>query len=149
MENEEVQTFCFDIKVYASGSQGSSKRTSPKKIFENYDVLKNEKKEKKVYSAPATIMLKPKSVRLPVFDEAVNVSVAEVDWPALRTVFSRFQVNVKYELAFDGDQFAVVMVSVTGTFPVFLTYTVLVVVDPAEIVPQLIDVQFCVHWLLE
>jgi len=40
-------------------------------------------------------MSQPKVERLPVFDAAVNVSVAWIDAPAFRTVFCRFQVRVR------------------------------------------------------
>jgi len=94
-------------------------------------------------------MLKLKSVRLPVLEAAASVNVASIDWPAFRTVFCRFQVRVSAVLAVVGNQLAFVMVSVTGTFPVFFTHIILVVVLPGFSVPQLIDVQFVVHWLLE
>ncbi len=42
-----------------------------------------------------SVTSQPKVVRLPVFEAAVNVSVAGVDWPAFRTVFCRFHVRVK------------------------------------------------------
>ncbi len=39
--------------------------------------------------------LQPKLVRVPVFDAAVNVSVAGIDCPAFSTVFCWFQVKVR------------------------------------------------------
>ena len=66
-------------------------------------------------------MLKPKFVMVPVFDAAVRVRVAERVAPAFKTLFARFQVNVKYVAAVVGCQLLVVMLRVTGRFPVFLT----------------------------
>ena len=60
-------------------------------------------------------------VRPFVFDAAVNVNMAEIDCPAFRTVFWRFQDRVSELLALLGVQLAVVMVRVSGTLPVFLT----------------------------
>ncbi len=73
------------------------------------------------YCVPVMIMLKLKLVRLPALDEAVSVSVAAIEFPTARTVASRFQVKVKYVLAFDGTQPPDVIESVTGRVPVFLT----------------------------
>jgi hypothetical protein len=58
---------------------------------------------------------------LPALADAVNVKVAETELPTARTEFSRFQVTVKYVLAFEGTQLVVVMLSVMGIVPVFLT----------------------------
>ena len=66
-------------------------------------------------------MLKLNVVMLPALADAVNVKVAETELPAARTEFSRFQVTVKYVLAFEGTQLVVVMLNVMGTVPVFLT----------------------------
>ena len=57
-----------------------------------------------VYSVPVMIMLKLKSVRLPVSEAAVSVSVAEVDWSGSRIVFCWSQVRVSAELAAVGTQ---------------------------------------------
>ena len=73
-----------------------------------------------VYCVPVSVTSQLNVVRLPVFDAAVNVSVAGVDCPAFRTVFCRFHVRVRYVLAFVGVQLFTVMVSVSGTVPVFL-----------------------------
>jgi len=88
-------------------------------------------------------------VRLPVFAAAVNVSVAWIDAPAFRTVFCRFQLKVKYVLALAGFQLPVVIVSVSGTLPVFLMYTVCVVVPPGLRVPTVRAVAGVVHALSE
>jgi hypothetical protein len=90
-------------------------------------------------------MLTLNVVMLPALADAVNVSVAETELPAATTVPSRFQVSVKYVLAFEGTQFVVVMLNVTGTVPVFLTYTVAVVEAPGANVPQLMLVQVWVQ----
>ncbi len=47
------------------------------------------------YWVPVRVTSQLKVVRLPVFEAAVNVSVAGVDCPAFRTVFCRFQVRVR------------------------------------------------------
>ena len=75
---------------------------------------------KVIYCVPVSVTSQLKVVRLPVFDAAVKVSVAWIDAPAFRTVFCRFQVNVNEELALLGVQLFVVIVSVSGTLPVFL-----------------------------
>jgi hypothetical protein len=67
------------------------------------------------------IMLKLKAVILPALDVADNVNIAETDWLGVKTVLPRFQVTDKYELAFVGTQLPVVMDSVSGREPVFLT----------------------------
>ena len=74
-----------------------------------------EKKWKIAYSAPVMIMLKLKLVRLPVFEAAVSVSIAEIDWLGSRIVFCRFQVRLSTELAVVGTQLPVVIVSVSGS----------------------------------
>ena len=98
---------------------------------------------------PVSVTSQLKVVRVPVFEAAVSVRVAWIDAPALRTVLCRFHVRVSTVLAVVGTQLPFVIVSVTGTVPVFFTHIVLVVVLPGYSVPQLIDVQFVVHWLLE
>ena len=55
----------------------------------------NHPKLKVVYCVPVSVTSQLKVVRLPVFDAAVNVSVAWIDAPAFRTVFCRFQDRVK------------------------------------------------------
>jgi hypothetical protein len=84
--------------------------------------LRATKKRKKdaVYSVPVMIILKLKLVMLPALDDADNINVALVDWPALKTVPPRFQLKLIYVFAFDGTQLAVVMESVIGTVPMFL-----------------------------
>lgn len=72
-----------------------------------------------VYCVPVSVTEQLKVVRLPVFDAAVNVSVAWIDCPAGRTVFCWFQVRVSDEVALDGFQLLAAMVSVSGTLPVF------------------------------
>jgi hypothetical protein len=69
---------------------------------------------------PVSVTSQLNVVRLPVFHAAVSVSVAWIDAPAFRTVLWRFQVNASEELAPVGAQLLVVMVSVSGAFPVFL-----------------------------
>ncbi len=44
---------------------------------------------------PVNVTSQLKFVRLPVFAAAVNVRVAWIDAPAFRTVFWRFQDNVR------------------------------------------------------
>ena len=73
------------------------------------------------YCVPVSVTSQLKVVMVPVFDAAVNVRVAGVDAPAARIVFPLFQVNVREELAPLGVQLVVVMVSVSGMLPVFLT----------------------------
>ncbi len=79
---------------------------------------------------PVSVTLQLKVVRVPVFAAAVSVRVAWVVAPAVRTVFCWFQLKVRYVLALVGFQLFVVIVSVSGTLPVFLMYTVCVVVAP-------------------
>ncbi len=86
------------------------------------------------------VTLQLKVVRLPVFAAAVNVSVAWIDCPAVRTVFCRFHVSVSDVLALVGFQLFAVIVSVSGTFPVFLMYTVLEALEPGASEPQSIEV---------
>lgn len=74
-----------------------------------------------VYSVPVMIMLKLKLVMLPALDDADNVNVALIDWLAVKTVPSRFQLKLMYVFAFDGTQLPVVMESVIGIVPMFLT----------------------------
>ena len=95
------------------------------------------------------ITLKLKVVMLPALDVADSVSVAEMELPTARTAPPRFQVKVRYVLAFEGAQFPVVMESVRGRVPVFLTYTVLVTEFPGVIAPQSRVVQFWVQPLSE
>ena len=102
-----------------------------------------------VYCVPVSVTLQLKVVRLPVFDAAVRVSVAWIDAPAFRTVFCRFHVRVSDEVALVGFQLFVVMVSVSGTLPVFLMYTVCVVVAPGLRVPTFRAVVVCVQALSE
>jgi hypothetical protein len=66
-------------------------------------------------------MLKLKLVKLPVFAATVSVSVAATTKPAGKEVPSMFQVKVKDELADDGFQSEVAMLSVSGVLPVFFT----------------------------
>ena len=86
---------------------------------------------------------------LPALPDAVNVSVAEIELPAARTELSRFQDAVKYVLALEGAQPVAIMLSVTGTVPVFLTYIVLVVEAPGAVDPQSSEVQAWVQPLSE
>ena len=69
---------------------------------------------------PVSVTSQLNVVRVPVFDAAVSVRVAWIDAPAFKTVFCRFQVRVSEELALVGFQLAGVIVSVSGTLPVFL-----------------------------
>ena len=69
---------------------------------------------------PVSVTSQLKVVRLPVFDAAVSVRVAWIDAPAFRMLSWRFHVRVKYELALVGFQLLAVIVSVSGTLPVFL-----------------------------
>jgi uncharacterized protein (DUF169 family) len=70
-------------------------------------------------------MLKLKFVMLLLMDEdTVSVKVALTLSPAFNDVPSRFQAKVIGPLALAGFQPDVVMLNVTGTLPVFLTYTV-------------------------
>ncbi len=88
-----------------------------------------------VYWVPVNVTSQLNVVRLPVLDAAVKVRVAWIDAPAFRTVFCRFQVSVSEELAPLGVQLVVVIVSVSGTLPVFLMYIVCVAVAPELRVP--------------
>ncbi len=65
-------------------------------------------------------MLKLKVERTPAPEEAVNVKVAETDVFGFRTWLALFQVSVRYVLAFEGIQFDIVMLRVSGMLPVFL-----------------------------
>jgi hypothetical protein len=56
---------------------------------------------------------------VPVFDAAVNVSVAWIDAPAFKTVFYRFQDNVREESAPVGVQLLSVRVNICPTLPVY------------------------------
>ena len=98
---------------------------------------------------PVSVTSQLNVVRLPVLDAAVSVSVAWIDWSAFRTVFCRFHVRVSEELALVGFQLFVVMVSVSGTLPVFLMYTVWFVVVPGFRVPTFRAVAVWVHALSE
>ena len=98
---------------------------------------------------PVSVTSQLKVVKLPVFDAAVNVSVAWIDCAAFRTVFCRFHVKVSDEVALAGFQLLAVMVSVSATLPVFLMYTVCVAVPPGLRAPMFRAVAVCVHWLSE
>jgi hypothetical protein len=70
-------------------------------------------------------MLKLKFVMLLLIDEeTASVNVALTLSPAFKDVPSLFQAKVIGPLALVGFQLEVVMLNVTGTLPVFLTYTV-------------------------
>ena len=73
-----------------------------------------------VYCVPVSVTSQLNVVRVPVLAAAVRVRVAWIEAPAFRTVFCRFQVSVSEESAPVGVQLFVVMVSVSGTLPVFL-----------------------------
>ena len=94
---------------------------------------------------PVNVTSKLKVVRLPVFAAAVKVRVAWIDAPEARTVFCLFQVKVRTEVELLGTQLPVVMVNVSGMLPVFLTYTVCVIVPPGLRFPALSDVTACVQ----
>ena len=64
-------------------------------------------------------------------------------------MFCRFQVKVSEELALVGVQLFVAIVSVSGMLPVFLMYTVCVVVPPGLRVPTVRAVQVWVQALSE
>ena len=96
---------------------------------------------------PVIVTEQLKVVRLPVFDAAVSVRVAWIDDPAFRMVFCWFQVRVSVVVALVGFQLFVVMVSVSGTLPVFLMYTVCVPVPPGLRDPTFRDVQVWVQAL--
>jgi hypothetical protein len=98
---------------------------------------------------PVSVTSQLKVVMVPVFDAAVRVSVAWIEAPAARTVLCRFHVNVSEEPAPLGVQLLVVMVNVSAMLPVFLTYTVCVVVPPGLRVPTARDVTVCVQALSE
>ena len=55
------------------------------------------------------------------FCETLSVSVAEVDCPAFRTVFSLSHVTLICPAAIVGFHDVVVMLKVIGAFPVFFT----------------------------
>ena len=75
-----------------------------------------------VYCVPVIVMLKLKFVRLAGLAATVNVNIAGIDADAFRTVLDpRFQLNVSTEVALDGLQALVAMVSVSGTLPEFFT----------------------------
>jgi hypothetical protein len=96
---------------------------------------------------PVIVTSQLKVVRLPVLAAAVKVNVAWIDAPAFNTLFCRFQFRVSEELALVGFQLFAVIVSVSGTLPVFLTYSVWVAVPPGLRVPTFRDVAGMVHWL--
>lgn len=82
--------------------------------------------------------------------DTVKVNVAALDAPGARTTLSEFQVRVIGPLAVDGLQFEGLIVKLTeAPVPVFLMYTVLVMVFPGVIVPQSIEVWARVHALSE
>ena len=64
-------------------------------------------------------------------------------------MFCRFQVSVSDVLALAGFQLFVVIVSVSGTLPVFLMYIVCVAVLPGLRVPTFRAVAICVQALSE
>ena len=98
---------------------------------------------------PVSVTEQLKVVRLPVFDAAVNVSIAWIDDPAFSTVFCWFHVNVSDEVALVGFQLFAVMVSVSGMLPVFLMYIVCVAVPPELRAPTFRAVAVCVQALSE
>ena len=82
--------------------------------------------------------------------DTLKVKIAATDCAGLSLVVSWFQVNVIGPFAFWGVQLLVVMFNVSESpLPVFLTYTVRVVVPPAVKVPQSKEVSGVVHALLE
>jgi len=95
------------------------------------------------------VTLQLKVVIDPQFDAAVNVSTAGIDCPAGRIVFCWFHVRVSEEVALVGFQLVVVMVSVSGTLPVFLMYIVWVAVPPGLRVPTFRVEAVCVQPLSE
>ena len=98
---------------------------------------------------PVSVTSQLKVVRLPVFDAAVNVSVAGIVWSAFRIVFCRFHVRVSDVVALVGFQLFALIVSVSGMLPVFLMYTVCVAVPPGFMVPTFRAVTVCVQALSE
>ena len=90
-----------------------------------------------------------KVVRLPVSGAAVRVSVAWIVCSGFRMVFCWFQVNVSDELALVGFQLFELIVSVSGTLPVFFMYNVCVAVPPGLMSPTFRAVTFCVQALSE
>ena len=64
-------------------------------------------------------------------------------------MFCRFHVRVSEELALVGFQLFAVIVSVSGTLPVFLMYTVCVAEPPGLSVPTVRAVVVCVQGLSE
>ena len=88
-----------------------------------------------VYWVPVIVTLQLKVVMEPQFDAAVNVSIAGIEFPAGRIVFCWFQLRVSESVALVGFQLVAAIVSVSGTLPVFLMYTVWVAVPPGLRVP--------------
>ena len=82
-------------------------------------------------------------------DDTASVSVADVDWPALRGAPSLFHVTVNGPFALAGLQLDAVMLSVSRIEPVFLIYNVCVAVLPGVIAPQSIVVRGTVQALSE
>ena len=82
--------------------------------------------------------------------DTFKVKMAATDCPGASLVPSWFQISVNGPFAPWGVQLLVVMFKVSERpLPVFLMYTVLVVVPPAVSVPQSIEVSGVVHRLLE
>lgn len=82
--------------------------------------------------------------------DTVKVNVAALDAPGARTAPAESQVRVIGPLAVDGLQFEGFILKITeAPVPVFLMYTVLVMVFPGVIVPQSIEVWAMVHALSE
>ena len=98
---------------------------------------------------PVSVTSQLNVVRLPVFDAAVKVSVAGIICPAVRTVFCRFHDRVSDVVALVGFQLFTVMVSVSGTLPVFLMYIVCVAVLPGLRAPTFRANAICVQSMSE
>ena len=96
---------------------------------------------------PVSVTEQLKVVRLPVFDAAVNVSVAWIDDPAFRMVFCWFHVRVSDVVALAGLQLFAVIVSVSATLPVFLMYIVCVPFAPGLRAPTFRVEHVCVQAL--
>jgi hypothetical protein len=109
-----------------------------------------EKKERAGYAAPDTRIWTPKFVMPVMLDATLSVMTAATDCPGVSTVPSLFQFMVIGPLAFTGLQLLVVMLSVNESpLPVFLTYTVLVMLLPGEVEPQSIVDKAVWHALSE
>jgi hypothetical protein len=81
--------------------------------------------------------------------DTASVMTAAVDWPAFSDALCLFHEIVRYDPAFEGLQPDADRPKVSTLFPVFLTYTVLLIEAPGSIIPQSIELSTWEHALSE